>query len=84
MNSIALATKYQPLLDKVFKKASVTQDLEAKESAVKFDGSNTVKILKIKLPSLGSYSRNSGFKTLIQEIAVLKPATLKQLGNLGL
>ena len=63
MNSIALATKYQPLLDKVFKKASVTQDLEAKESAVKFDGSNTVKILKIKLPSLGSYSRNSGFKT---------------------
>jgi len=61
MNSIALASKFQPLLDKVYKNASVTLDLEAKESAVKFDGSNEIKILKLVLPPLGKYSRNDGF-----------------------
>lgn len=59
MNSITLAEKYQPLLDEVFKKASVTSDLES--GSVKFDNTKTVKILKLKLPSLGEYSRNSGF-----------------------
>lgn len=59
MNSITLAEKYQPLLDEVFKKASVTTDLES--GSVKFDNTKTVKILKLKLPSLGEYSRNSGF-----------------------
>lgn len=59
MNSIALAEKFQPMLDEVFKKASVTMDLESNE--VKFDNTNTVKILKLQLPSLGAYSRNSGF-----------------------
>ena len=59
MNSIALAEKFQPMLDEVFQKASVTMDLESNE--VKFDNTNTVKILKLQLPSLGAYSRNSGF-----------------------
>ncbi|MBQ7348600.1 MAG: hypothetical protein IJW47_01255 [Clostridia bacterium] len=59
MNSIALAQKYAPLLDEVFKKASVTTDLEAQQ--VQFDGVNTVKIMKITVPSLGAYDRNSGF-----------------------
>lgn len=59
MNSIALAQKYQPLLDEIYKKESVTIDLE--NSKVKFDNSKTVKILKLVLPSLGEYSRNSGF-----------------------
>lgn len=59
MNSIALAQKYQPLLDEIYKKESVTIDLE--NSKVKFDNTKTVKILKLVLPSLGEYSRNSGF-----------------------
>lgn len=59
MNSIALAQKYAPLLDEVFKKASVTTDLEAQQ--VQFDGVNTVKIMKVTVPSLGAYDRNSGF-----------------------
>lgn len=59
MNSIALAEKYQPLLDEVYKEASLTSDFE--HGNVKFDGSKTVKILKLDVPSLGEYSRNSGF-----------------------
>lgn len=59
MNSIALATKYQPLLDEIFKLSALTADLEADK--VKFDGVKTVKIMKIVVPALGEYSRNSGF-----------------------
>ena len=59
MNSIALAAKYQPLLDEIFKLSALTADLEADK--VKFDGVKTVKIMKIKVPALGAYSRNSGF-----------------------
>lgn len=58
-NSIALAERYQPLLDEVYKEASLTDALESNE--VKFDGSKTVKILKLEVPELGDYSRNSGF-----------------------
>lgn len=75
MNSIALAEKYQPLLDEVFKKASVTSDLES--GSVKFDNTKTVKILKLKLPSLGEYSRNSGFTSGDVE-ADWEPWTLTQ------
>ena len=59
MNSIALAAKYQPLLDEIFKLSALTADLEADK--VKFDGVKTVKIMKIQVPALGVYSRNSGF-----------------------
>jgi len=59
-NSIALAERYAPMLDKVFKLASLTGDLESKN--VIFDGVKTVKILKVDVPKLGDYSRNSGFK----------------------
>lgn len=59
MNSIALAAKYQPLLDEIFRLSALTADLEADK--VKFDGVKTVKIMKIKVPALGAYSRNSGF-----------------------
>ncbi len=58
-NSIALATRFQPLLDEVYKNASLTGDLE--NSPVKFDGSNTVKVLKLTVPPLGAYTRNSGY-----------------------
>lgn len=58
-NSIALAERYQPMLDEVYKNASLTDALESQE--VKFDNSKTVKILKLQVPELGDYSRNSGF-----------------------
>ena len=58
-NSIALAEKYQPLLDEVYKTASKTIDLES--APVLFDGAQTVKVLKVALDPLSNYSRNSGF-----------------------
>lgn len=58
-NAISLVTKYQPLIDEVYKDASLTGDLE--NSQVKFDNTKTVKILKLQVPDLGDYSRNSGF-----------------------
>ena len=60
MNSIQLAEKYQPLLDEVYKQAALSVDLESK--VVNFDGVKTVKIYKTKVPPLGKYTRNSGFK----------------------
>lgn len=58
-NTINLVTKFQPLLDEVYKAASLTGDLES--SAVKFDGTKTVKVLKLEVPALGTYTRNSGY-----------------------
>ena len=58
-NTINLVTKFQPLLDEVYKAASLTTDLE--NSAVKFDGSKTVKVLKLTVPELGADTRNTGY-----------------------
>lgn len=58
-NTINLVEKFQPLLDEVYQSVSLTGDLE--NSAVKFDGSKTVKILKVTVPPLGTYTRNSGY-----------------------
>ena len=58
-NAITLVEKYQPLLDEVFAEASLTKDLESNE--VKFENTETVKIMKLVVPALGDYSRNSGF-----------------------
>lgn len=58
-NSIALAQKYLPLLDEVYKQSSKTLDLES--APVIFDGAQTVKVYKLSLSGLKNYSRNSGF-----------------------
>lgn len=59
-NNIQLAEKYQPLVDEVFKKSMLTTDLESDK--VKFDGSKTVKILKLVLPKgLSDHTRGGGF-----------------------
>lgn len=74
-NTINLVTKFQPLLDEVYKAASLTTDLE--NSAVKFDGSKTVKVLKLTVPPLGTYTRNSGY-TAGDVTADWEPFTLTQ------
>lgn len=74
-NTINLVTKFQPLLDEVYKAASLTTDLE--NSAVKFDGSKTVKVLKLTVPPLGTYTRNTGY-TAGDVTADWEPFTLTQ------
>ena len=62
-NQIALAEKYLPLLDEVYKRGSLTAVLDATSNKVKFVGGNKVEIFKTNVEGLGDYSRNSGFVT---------------------
>lgn len=59
--SIALAEKYLPLLDQVYKKESKTAILAGANSNVRFLGANKVEIYKLSMQGLGDYSRSSGF-----------------------
>ena len=61
-NNIVLAKTYVPLLDEVYKKASVTADLTS-DSALMRAGANAKEILypQISVTGLGNYDRNSGY-----------------------
>jgi len=60
-NSIALAQKFEPILDEVYKAASKSAILDTANSNISFIGANTVKIPKMTLSGLADYSRNVGF-----------------------
>jgi hypothetical protein len=60
-NSIALASKFLPVLDAVYKRESLTSRFDATTSAVQFIGGNAVKLFKIAMDGFGDYSRNNGF-----------------------
>lgn len=62
-NSIALAQKYLPILDEVYKAESKTSILDAANSNVRFVGANTVQLYKTAVNGLGAYNRNTGFPT---------------------
>ena len=62
-NSIALATKYLPILDEVYKAESKSSVLDTANDRVRFIGGNTVELYKTSLNGLGDYSRNAGFPT---------------------
>ena len=62
MNTIELSKNYIPLLDEVYKNASVTTELDTDESVAKAgDKANEIKIPKIEMDGLGDYSRNGGY-----------------------
>lgn len=60
-NSIALATKFQPILDEIYKAASLTARMDGLTKPVSFAGANVVKIFKTSLVGLGTYSRSTGY-----------------------
>ena len=61
-NTIALAKKYVPILDEVYKKASLTAILDSDPSMAKEEANtNEIMIPKISMQGLGDYSRNSGY-----------------------
>ena len=60
-NSIALATNYLPILDEVYKRASLTLPLEAGNERVRFINAHTIELFKTSINGLGNYSRNAGF-----------------------
>lgn len=60
-NSMALATKFLPLVDQVYKQDSKSAILDTANELVRFDGANAVKIFNINALGMGNYSRNGGF-----------------------
>ena len=58
-NTIALAQRYLPMLDEVYKYGSKSAILDSPN--VQFIGGNTVKVYKTTMDGLGDYSRNGGY-----------------------
>ena len=59
--SIALAQKFQPILDEVYKRESLTARMDATTKPVDFAGANVVKVFKTDPIGLGTYSRVTGY-----------------------
>lgn len=61
-NSIALAKAYVPILDEVYKNASLTSDLDGNPELVS-QGANANELIipKLTMQGLADYSRNSGY-----------------------
>ena len=60
-NSIALAEKFLPILDGVYKREAITSILDADNAAIRWDGANKVSIFKTAMDGFADYSRNNGF-----------------------
>lgn len=60
-NSIALAQKYLPLLDEVYKASSKSAILDTANERVQWIGADTVKMLVLTEMGMANYSRNAGF-----------------------
>ncbi|HOR78741.1 MAG TPA: hypothetical protein PLG04_08115 [Anaerolineaceae bacterium] len=59
--TIALASKYQPILDEIYKNASLTASMDAATKPVNFGGANAVNVFKTSMVGLGDYSRSTGY-----------------------
>lgn len=59
-NTINYAEKFVPVIDSLYKKASLTSALDA-ATKLDFTGTNTVKVLKVATTGLGDYSRDKGY-----------------------
>lgn len=59
-NTIELAQKFVPVIDGIYKKASLTANLDA-TTKLDFTGTNTVKVMKVETTGLGDYSRADGY-----------------------
>lgn len=60
-NSIDLATKFQAILDEIYKRESLTARMDAPTKPVEFAGANVVKVFKTSVVGLGTYSRSTGY-----------------------
>jgi hypothetical protein len=60
-NSIDLVTKFQPILDEIYKRVSLTSRMDSLSKPVDFAGAAVVKIFKVSTVGLGTYSRSAGY-----------------------
>lgn len=59
-NSISYAQRFVPIIDAVYKNASVTEGMDA-ATKPDFTGVNEVSVLKVSTTGLGDYSRTNGY-----------------------
>lgn len=59
-NNIVTAEKFVPVIDGIYKKASLTANLDA-TTKLDFSGGNTVKVMKVTTTGLGDYTRANGY-----------------------
>lgn len=59
-NAIEYAQKFVPIIDAIYKGASVTNGMDA-ATRPDFTGTNEVKVLKVSTTGLGDYSRETGY-----------------------
>ena len=60
-NNIALAEKFLPLLEEVYKRGSLTSFLDTANNRVQWTGADTVNLFKLSAVGLANYSRNAGY-----------------------
>ena len=60
-NSIALAERFLPILDGVYKKESLTDRLLGANRNIRFTGANKVEVFKTAMDGFADYSRANGF-----------------------
>lgn len=60
-NNIALASKYLPILDEIYKRGSLTSVLDTANERVRWVGAKTAYLFNIQMVGLGNYDRNKGF-----------------------
>jgi hypothetical protein len=60
-NSIALASRYLPILDEIYTSESKTAILDMLPERVQFTGANTVNLYTLSTVGMGNYDRNAGF-----------------------
>ena len=79
---INFAEKFVPVIDGIYKKASLTSILDA-QTQPDFSGVNTVKVMKVTTTGLGDYSKENGYAkgnaTLEWEAMTLKEDRSAQL-----
>lgn len=61
-NSIALAQKYLPILDEIYKDGAKSSILDTAEYNVRWIGAKTIQLFNSATVGLGNYSRNAGFE----------------------
>ena len=60
-NNIALAARFLPFLDEIYKAESKTAILDTVAERVQFTGANTVNLFTLNTVGMGNYDRNAGF-----------------------
>ena len=60
-NQIALAAKYAPFLDEIYRQDSKSAILDTANQFVNFTGANTVNIFNLTTLGMANYDRNAGF-----------------------